>query len=105
MPFKPADIQGDVPAAAHLAVYTDNSGNVLAIPSGARMLLIEDPQRMDRIFPLILKRVNRKSIVFQCGCGKCTREYVYKLTDMKGLHAPTTSERHARALASAKRES
>jgi hypothetical protein len=79
MPFAPKAMEGEAPAQAHLAIMTDESGLWTAIPPGARMLIVEDPTRLDRIQPLILAKVTRTKLIFRCGCGEdtCTRIYVY----------------------------
>lgn len=88
MPFEPKSLEGKVPDGAHLAVLTDESGLFTAIPPGATVLLVEDPSRMDRVFPMILAKVNRRTMEFICGCGEqgCTRRYVYKLLSGGGHH-------------------
>ena len=103
MPFEPSHLEGPAPGVPHLAVYTDTSGAVMAIPPGARMLIIEDPQKMDSVFPLVLKRVSRRAIVFLCGCGRCNREYVFRLVTVKGMHK-SSAERTQKALESKKPE-
>lgn len=101
MPFEPSHLEGAAPGAPHLAVYTDETGAVLAIPPGARMLLVEDPRRMDSIHPLVLKKVSRRALVFLCGCGRCNREYTFRLDGVKGMHTQT-ADRTKKALASSK---
>lgn len=104
MPFEPKAIEGMAPGVSHLAVYVDKDGGVMSIPPGARMLIIEDPRKLDSIFPLILKKVSRRTITFLCGCGRCNREYVFRLDGIKGMHRQT-ADRTQSALASAKPES
>ena len=88
MPFEPKSLEGDVPAGAHLAILTDESGLFTAIPVGATVLLVEDPSRMDRVFPMILAKLSRTKMEFICGCGEqgCTRRYAYKLLGGGGHH-------------------
>lgn len=61
----------------------------IAIPPGASLNIIEDAHDRMKWFPLILRSVTIKRIVFKCGCGQreCTREYVYHAS--KSGHHPT----------------
>ena len=51
------------PGEAHLGLLVGD-GEVLAIPRGARMMLIIDPTRADGIIPLVLSKVTKKFIEF-----------------------------------------
>jgi len=88
MPFVPHQIGGDAPKVAHLGVVTDESGEVLALPPGAVFYIIEDATNPQKLFPMVLLRVNRKKLVFQCPCGKpeCNRVYEYTLSRGLGHH-------------------
>lgn len=103
MPFVPKEIEGTAPTKPHFTVLTDESGLAMAIPPGATMFIVEDPTRMDKVFPLILLSVSRRRIVFACGCGNasCTRKYVYTLARGLGHHS-SSEARTKRALASVK---
>lgn len=104
MPYVPKELQGIAPVQPHLALLTDEHGGVTAIPPGATIFIIEDPTKLDRIFPMILAKVTRRSIHFICGCGKCRRTYVYTLSSAGGHHTQSEAKSRA-ALASVQRES
>jgi hypothetical protein len=59
------DIGGEVeaPRGAHLALQLAD-GEVLAIPVGATMFIIEDPLRPEKIFPVILAAVHHNKLTF-----------------------------------------
>lgn len=69
------------PVGAHLAVLKDATTNdLIAIPKGAVMYIIEDPTDKDRIFPLVLMSVSLKRIVFGCTCRRpgCNVRYEFR---------------------------
>ena len=86
VPLKPSHLEGAVPTQPHFALMMDDSGTRLAIPPGASLWLVEDASQMDKIFPLVLKKVSLKKIVFELRQpdGKVT-EYTYQLTTAKPL--------------------
>jgi hypothetical protein len=86
MPFIPAQTEASAPKGGHFALLASESGARLAIRPGASLWLVEDPSQADKIFPLTLKRVSVKSIVFQMTqADGSTTEYVYKLQSAKPL--------------------
>ncbi len=80
-------LEGEPPKGPHLALYTDKSGLALAIPVGAHISIVEDPKRVDMIFPLILVAVSHRRLVFRCACMQpdCTRVFKAPLT-AEGWH-------------------
>lgn len=78
------------PKGPHLAIVFDKAGRMLPLPPGTQMFLVEDPSRPDKIFPLILKKVSHKALVFELE----GTEYRYVLQSGK----PQTSEAYARML-------
>ncbi len=87
MPFVEDSSQlGSPPKEPHLAIETD-TGLFTAIPPGGHIALVEDPNRYDGIFKLILLSVHHNKLVFRCGCGQaeCSRVVTFKGT-WKGRH-------------------
>lgn len=99
MPFKPSDLGGQAPKVPHLGVLTDESGELLAIPPGAIMYIIEDPTNIEKIFPMALLKVNRREIVFKCVCHdpNCSRTFKYKMVSAAGQHVSERQRTQARA--------
>ena len=86
VPLKPSHLEGAVPTQPHFALMTDEGGQRMAIPPGASLWLVEDATQLDKVFPLVLKKVSIKKIVFEMwqADGKVT-EYTYQLTTAKPL--------------------
>lgn len=86
MPVEPTMQEATGPRQAHFALLMDDSGMRLAIPPGASLWLVEDRSQADKIFPLVLKKVSVKKIVFemrQADGSAC--EYTYQLMTAKPL--------------------
>src|SRR5690349_12458356 len=74
------------PAGGHFALLVDEAGTRLAIPPGASLWLVEDNTQNDKIFPLILKKVSVKKVVFEMRqVDGSAMEYTYQLTSAKPL--------------------
>lgn len=86
MPFERDELDRGLPDKPCLAVFS-GPGEIITLPVGARMLLIFDPSRPDRVHPVFLAKVSREKLYFRCNCGqgKCTRVFEYALT-IKGNH-------------------
>lgn len=86
MPLKPNMQEAEGPRGGHFALLMDDSGMRLPIPAGASLWLVEDNTQLDKIFPLVLKKVSLKKIVFEMRQvdGSAT-EYTYQLTTAKPL--------------------
>lgn len=84
MPLVPNAVEEAGPGVPHFALLIDEAGMRLAIPPGASLWLVEDRSQADKIFPLVLKKVNHSRIVFEMrqADGSVT-EYVYQLTTAK----------------------
>jgi hypothetical protein len=80
----PKDAKGEL--VPHLALRMDQ-GAFLAVPPGAMLAIVENPERYDGVIPVILLKVSRKELVFRCGCGNgsCTRVGKFKAI-WKGVH-------------------
>ncbi len=79
----------------HLGLLMSDS-SVGAIPPGATVFYIEDPTRVDGVFPWVFVKATRKAWWFQCGCGKsgCTR--TMKMTALyRGQHQETKYDLYA----------
>lgn len=87
MAIRPREVTVKAPEGGHLALGTA-TGQKVAIPAGAELWIVEDPTRADSIFPMYLKSVSHKKIVFvmQDSEGGIT-EYTYKLTAGKPRNA------------------
>ncbi len=86
MPLVPKDTETEGPAVGHFALLIDNSGMRLAIPPGASLWLVEDKTKAEKVYPLVLKKVSLKRLVFELHQGDGTvTEYVYQLTGAKPL--------------------
>lgn len=84
-------LEGRKPKGNHLALLTDaTTGSAIAIPVGATMFLITNPDHVDGVIPMFLVKVDKRQIVFRCACGNptCTRVLKYKLI-VEGRHPPT----------------
>lgn len=57
--------EGQAPLGPHLCLLVNQSGEVLAIPPGALLYIVEDPKRPDKIYPLVLVKVSRKTLDFK----------------------------------------
>lgn len=57
------------------------------LPPGAQLILVPDPERLDRATPVFLAKLTREKLVFRCNCGnpRCTRVLEYTLA-VKGEH-------------------
>jgi hypothetical protein len=64
----------------HLVLMTGPE-DAIAIPLGAKMFIVVDPDRADRIIPVFLANITRDALTFRCNCGqpKCTRVLSYKV--------------------------
>lgn len=82
MPFVPLDKKQAAPAGAHLAWMLE--GGPVAIVEGSHLWLVEDANRMDKIFPMVLVKVSHEALVFAMrdADGGVT-EYKYKLVSGK----------------------
>lgn len=76
------------PKEAHLAVIFDRAGRMLPLPPGTQLFLVEDPSRPDKIFPMVIKKISHKALVFELE----GTEYKYVLQSAK----PKTQEAYAR---------
>lgn len=86
MSFKPHKITDEAPAQPHLGLGI-GGGKVVAIPIGAAIYIIEDPARVDKTVPLVLKKVRIDKLVFEMhGSDGSLTEYTYKLTSGKPLN-------------------
>lgn len=87
MPFEAKSLEGPAPSKPHLLILTDDSGLYTAIPPGAVVLIVENPSKLDSIFPMVLHSVNHKVIRFRCACGRqgCNRLIEYRAS-MSGHH-------------------
>ncbi len=79
MPLKPTRPSEAAPKAPHLVLITDDGG--LALPPGTRIILVEDAGDVTKQFPLILKSVHHKKLVFAVG----NTDYEYRLVSGKPL--------------------
>lgn len=88
MPFKQADLGAQAPKGAHLAVVTDESGELLAMPPGSIIYIVEDATNPEKIFPMALRSASRRKIAFECVCHdpNCSRTLTYTLTSAAGHH-------------------
>lgn len=82
MPFEPRELEERGPDQPHFALLVDPSGARLAIRPGASLWLVEDKSQADKIYPLTLKKVSHKKLVFEMGGV----EYVYQLLLAKPLN-------------------
>ena len=81
MPFEPRETEERGPAGGHLALLIDGSGARLAIRPGASLWLVEDKSQADKIYPLTLRKVSHKKLIFEMN----GTEYVYQLVAAKPL--------------------
>ena len=88
MPAEIAKVGDEVeaPRDNHLALMTGD-GTAVAIPPGATLIFVTGPNMEDR-YPTILVKVDKKKMVFHCGCRKpgCTRQFTWKITGVAGNH-------------------
>lgn len=77
----------EAPDKPHFGVVVDEAGSLMALPPGAQIAIIEDPENPNKIFPMVLLKVTYKSIWFACACGQkgCTRRMNYQLK-ASGFH-------------------
>ena len=89
MPEVRNQLEGDAPTQPHLALWFGDDGSWMAIPPGATIAIIEDPERSDKIFPMVLAKVSLKKIIFVCRCGDpgCNVNYAYSVSKT-GHHSP-----------------
>jgi hypothetical protein len=73
--------EGEKPEGAFLGLHVGNK-EVLRIPPGAMLDLVEDANSPSRIFPLVLKSVRRDKIVFTLA----GTDYTYKLHSARPLN-------------------
>ncbi len=86
MPFIPAQTEAKAPEGGHFALLYSETGARLAIRPGASLWLVEDPSQADKIFPLVLKKVSVKKLIFQMTqADGSTTEYAYVLQSAKPL--------------------
>jgi hypothetical protein len=86
MPIEKRELELPGPSVPHLALLVDEAGMRLAIPPGASLWLVEDKNRQDKIFPLTLKKVSVKKLVFEMRqLDGTAMEYTYQLTSAKPL--------------------
>lgn len=85
MPFEP-DRGPDAPVGTHLGLMVKD-GTMIAIPRGAQMAIITDPERVDGVLPLVLVAVSNNTLKFRCACSnpKCTQVLTFKAT-RTGFH-------------------
>lgn len=81
--------RGEPPSEPHLGVLTGSDGQMMAIPVGAMMYIVEDPKRADKVTPLILMKVSLTALWFACACGQkdCTRRFRFTMK-AEGHHPP-----------------
>jgi hypothetical protein len=84
MPLKPHNIEQKGPDGSHFAALLDSSGLWSPIVPGTSLWIIEDKNHADKIYPMVLKKVNHSRIVLEMKHpdGSVT-EYVYQLTTAK----------------------
>ena len=84
MPFVPTEKRLEIgaPKGPHLALLTEDGW--VGMPEGCSLWLVEDANRMDKIFPMFLLKVSHSALVFgmRDADGGLT-EYKYKLTSGK----------------------
>lgn len=86
MPLERRDAEAAGPNEPHLALLVDDAGMRLAIPPGASLWLVEDKSQQDKIFPLTLKKVSVKKLVFEMRqLDGTAMEYTYQLVSGKPL--------------------
>lgn len=85
MPLKPSEHEGFAPSQPHLALMLDESGMMTPVVPGTSVWLVEDATQQDKIFPLVLKKVSLKKLVFQMHTASGVTEYTYQLTTAKPL--------------------
>lgn len=92
MPIKPREVEAEAPSEPHFALLLKESGLRAPIRPGASLWIVEDRNDLSKVFPLVLKKVSHKQLVFQMSDGKGgLTDYVYKLTTAKPLnHAALT---------------
>lgn len=80
MPLVRHTWEGEQPIGGHLAYLADPNGLFVALVPGTQMLLIEDTNRADKIFPVVLAKVSRRKLIFHCACKdpRCTRTYSFE---------------------------
>lgn len=84
MPYKPVADEEVGPTGGHFALLVDASGKRMAIRPGASLWLVEDKSQMDKIYPLVLKKVAMKKLVFQMQqADGSVVDYEYTLTTAK----------------------
>lgn len=87
MPVQARDGESPGPDQPHLALLIDEAGMRLAIPPGASLWLVEDKSDQSKIFPLVLKKVSHKMLVFEMlGKDGAVTEYRYQLTTAKPMN-------------------
>ena len=86
MPIERRDLEDTGPSEPHLALLVDAPGMRLAIQPGASLWIVEDKNRQDRIYPLVLKKVSVKKLVFEMRQADGTAmEYTFQLVSGKPL--------------------
>lgn len=87
MPLERPSTEGKAPTESHLALLMDASGLRVPIPPGASLWVVEDASDQNKIFPLTLKEVSHKRLVFvMMGKDGALTEYRYELRDAKPLN-------------------
>jgi hypothetical protein len=71
----------------HIAILTGADGTAMPVVPGMFVLSIPEPDRPDRVVPMILLKVSLKKWEFACACGnkQCNRRLTYKL-EIAGHH-------------------
>lgn len=71
----------------HLALVTGEDGTAIAIPPGATLVFVTGTKMEDH-YPAILMKVEKKKMMFHCGCRKpnCTRTFTWKIVGASGEH-------------------
>lgn len=91
MPVERLHYEADAPDEPHLLILTGMEGTQglwTALPPGANLTLVEDPSKMDKIFPMVLAKVSRKALDFVCACGQpnCNRRIRF-VANVSGWHS------------------
>lgn len=87
MPLEPRNEEMEGPDEPHLALMQGAAGMMIAIPPGASLWFVEDKTQQDKIFPLILKKVSIKKLVFlMANADGAATEYTYQLVSGKPLN-------------------
>jgi hypothetical protein len=83
--LKPVRFEGTSPDKPHMIVEV-RTGQHLAIPPGAKMGIVMDPQKNSPFLRLGLFSVSEKAIVFKCMCNPTCEVYHEYTRQSKGEH-------------------